>query len=98
MRPPSIAVHICIFELGRRKAAWIKVFRQSVLTSASTARGACVCARTRAREPQIVFVTVYRMVMDVRTIGLKCCVYRALSCLFSRPRGSRCGDGGGAHG
>lgn len=58
MRPPSTAVHICIFELGRRKAAWIKVFRQSVLTSVSTARGAFVCARTRAREPQIMFIAL----------------------------------------
>ena len=33
--------------------------------------------------------------MDVRTIELKGCVYRALRCLLVRPWGAKFGDGGG---
>ena len=96
MRPPSTAVHICFLELGRRKAAWILVFLQSVLTSASTARGACVCARTRAWVLMLI-QGAYIKVMDVRT-KMPNTEFIGVYVVCSPSMVIKCVDGGGAHG
>ena len=55
---PSTAVHISNSEHGRRKAAWIKAFSESVHTSTShrAQARACACAHVRVSHPKFLLL------------------------------------------